>query len=442
MKLNFFTPLPPLATDIAQCVSRVLPALAARFDVTLWTSQEKVDKGLRQSFRVRSFRPDNVDWRELNYADINLYNIGNDARFHAPILEFARRYPGVVLMHDVAVHELIYATLERKPLCLERYMELLERDGPQAVEAGRAFLAGKLALRDVSVRHPLTWWPLERAAGVVSHNAEALRRAVPRLDAPLLDTPLPWLPKAQMQKARARVLDAGRMEMLVCGHLNSPNRRLSQLLEALATFPLRDRLLLHVAGAVKDEKTLKQKIAALGLRSQVKLHGYLSEKALGRLMDSCHMALNLRWPSVGEASGAQLRFWNHSLPTVATKTAWYAQQPEDCLMLVDPEREAEDLHRYWNLALGDYAGVAQFGLRGRELLERRHSAESFASALEAFLPVVERYRESLAARPLAERVGRALGDLSVEDANLKASIASRFACRIAEMSGTLAEDGR
>src|SRR5204863_631305 len=37
MKLNWFSPLPPAATDLAHFTMRVLPALSQRADVTLWT---------------------------------------------------------------------------------------------------------------------------------------------------------------------------------------------------------------------------------------------------------------------------------------------------------------------------------------------------------------------------------------------------------------------
>jgi hypothetical protein len=174
--------------------------------------------------------------------------------------------------------------------------------------------------------------------------------------------------------------------MLVCGFLNSPSRRLDEILDALAAFPRRDELLLHVAGHVKDGAALAGRIGKLRLARNVRLHGYLSERRLRSLMERSHLALNLRWPSAGEASGAQLRFWNHSLPTIVTRTGWYARQPEDCLLWVSPEREAEDLHRHWAAALDDYDSLAVTGLRGRQFLEEHHGAELFADALTDFLP--------------------------------------------------------
>jgi len=439
MKLNLFTPLPPERTDIAQCVVRMLPALVARADVTLWTDQERVDSSISAMVPVRRFRADDLDWHELNYADFNLYNIGNDARFHASIMDVVQRYPGLVIMHDVGVHELAYATLERKPACRERYLELLERCGEEALWDGQAYLDGKVALRDIATRNPLAWWPLQGALGVVSHNAPALRAAVPELSIPLLDVPLPWRPRADLGAPLAHSYRAGdKLEMLICGFLNSPSRRLNEVLESMTAFPRRGDLFLHIAGQIKDDKSVKQKIAKLGLSQNVKIHGYLSEGKLGALMDRAHLALNLRWPSMGESSGAQLRFWNHSLPTLATQTGWYAQQPEDCLLFVSPDKEASDLHRYWNAALDGYEAIAELGLQGRRRLEERHSAEIFADALLDFLPVVDRFRSRAFVPALAQRAGKAMARLGLED-GARASLAVSVSKAIAGIAGIKGE---
>jgi len=441
MKLNLFTPLPPAKTDVAQCVARMLPALSARFDLTLWTDQERVDRRVGKLVRVRRFRASDMDWRELNYSDFTLYNVGNDVRFHASIMEVAFRFPGLIIMHDVCVHELAYATLERSPARRARYMELLKRCGADAVSDGRAFLDGRAALRDVAQRNPLAWWPLQGALGAISHNAPALRDALPDgLDIPLLAAPLPWLPRAEMAVPLRRTFTrGGKLEMLVCGFLNSPGRRLHEILDALSSFPRRDALRLHVAGHVKDAAALKERIRELGLAGCVRLHGYLSERRLRALMERSHLALNLRWPSSGEASGAQLRFWNHSLPTIVTRTGWYARQPENCLLWAAPERETDDLHRHWASALDDYDALAETGLRGRRFLEERHGAESFADALADFLPAVDAYRSRAFVGPLAGRAGLALGRLGIgaDAGEMLAASAARAAASIAGIRGKI-----
>jgi hypothetical protein len=417
MKLNLFTPLPPAKTDIAQCVARFLPALAARAGVALWTDQPDADKSLGKYASVHVFNPGRIDWRELNYADFNLYNVGNDARFHAAITDVAFKAPGIVVLHDAGINELAYHSLAHFPFHRENYLKLMERDSPEAFRAAEACFAGKIGLREVAAKYPLAWWGLQGAYGVVTHNRPALDAALPHLRLPVLDTPLPWTPRGDMFPPLKRTLN-GRLEMVICGYLNSPNRRLMEVIEAMAVFPRREKLFLHIAGSIMEPEAIEERIRALGLSGNIKLHGYMSEKSLGRLLDKAHMAVNLRWPSMGEASGAQLRFWNHSLPTLVTRTGWYGRRKADCVLFVEPDKERADLHAHWNRALDDYAGVAAVGLNGRAELEKSHSAEAFADALLAFLPLAAESRRTAFVSGMAARAGLALGSLCLTpDAN-------------------------
>src|SRR3712207_5618000 len=105
MKINWFSPLPPAKTDIAHCTARVLPALAERARVTLWTDEASWDPGLERYAAVRRYRPDAPPWTELNRADANVYHIGNNYLFHGSIWQVSRRLPGIVVMHDVRLHD-------------------------------------------------------------------------------------------------------------------------------------------------------------------------------------------------------------------------------------------------------------------------------------------------------------------------------------------------
>jgi glycosyltransferase involved in cell wall biosynthesis len=415
MKLNLFTPLPPARTDIAQCVARLLPALAARADVTLWSDQNEIDPSLEKLAAVRRYKPGKIDWRELSYADFNLYNVGNDARFHASIMDVAFEVPGIVVLHDAGINELAYHSLARFPFHREKYLKLMAEEGEEAFRMAEACFANKVDLREVAAKYPLAWWGVKGAYGVVTHNRPALDAALPNIDKPILDTPLPWTSKAAMRPVFSRTLD-GRLEMVICGYLNSPNRRLMEVLDAMASFTRRERIFLHVAGNIAEPQPVVEKIAALGLADNVKLYGYMTEKALAQLLDRAHMAVNLRWPSMGEASGAQLRYWNHSLPSLVTRTGWYAARRPGTVLFVEPEHEAADLHKHWDAALDDYAAVARVGLAGRAELEKCHSAEVFADALLDFLPVADEYRRTAFVPKLAVRAGAAIRGLCLTDA--------------------------
>ena len=94
MRLNFFTPLPELRTDIANMSATMLPELAKLADVRAWTVQETWRDGLGDGYEIWNYDPDALPIRDFNWADVNFYNLGNDATYHRAIFDVARRIPG------------------------------------------------------------------------------------------------------------------------------------------------------------------------------------------------------------------------------------------------------------------------------------------------------------------------------------------------------------
>ena len=95
-------------------------------------------------------------------------------------------------------------------------------------------------------------------------------------------------------------------------------------------------------------------------------------------LDRAHLALNLRFPTKGEASGAQLRIWSRGLASVVSRTGWYAGLPPDTVAFVEPGEETDNLHRHWQRALADPGWLQGMGAAGRRHLETRHDPELYA----------------------------------------------------------------
>jgi hypothetical protein len=109
MRVNWFSPLPPAKTGIAHYTSTIVPALAARADVTLWTSQDEWHPALESHALVRRYRSDRIAWREVHQANFTFYHLGNNHQFHAHIWEVSRRHPGIVILHDPCMQDFFAA---------------------------------------------------------------------------------------------------------------------------------------------------------------------------------------------------------------------------------------------------------------------------------------------------------------------------------------------
>ncbi len=406
MRLEWFSPLPPDHTEIGNVTARILPALAAAFEITVHTETRRWDPALEGVCPVRGFTAGSLDWKALNTGGLPVYHAGNNVHFHGETIRVARRCPGVVVLHDLALHETVANLCLLKGGGRAEYLDVLRRHGgAEAVALGRAYLeGGKVDADRAATAYPLHEYVLENAAGVIVHNplnAEAARRCTP---APLLYAPLPFLGRAAMAPPRPPPESrGGPLRIVLFGFLGAANRRVRPFLEALAGTPARGRFTVEIAGTYPQDE-VKRWIRELGLSARVRLHGYLPDAGLDRLLAACDLAVNLRWPSRGESSGTLLRAWNHSLPALVTDTAYYSTLPRDCAAFVRPDHEQADIRAHLEAFAAEPERYRALGRAGRAHLERQHAAEAFVAHLRAFLPEVMAWR----GRVWPQLFGRAL----------------------------------
>lgn len=437
MKLHWFTPLPPARTEIASLAARILPVLARRCDLTVWTAQPAWDPALNEHASIRSFHGGVPPWPELSDADYTLYNVGNHPEYHGDIYTLSQLHPGVILLHDVNVHELVANVLRPRPNGNHLFLDVLFRHhGLRAVEDGRAFIADKLDVEQLAPRYPLLGALLRGCEGVILHNETALTEVTAHTAAPVTSIPLPHRARTNLRPApnRAGRTRSGPAELIVFGFIASPNRRLAAILDALAGFPRKDRLRLHIYGEIKDRAGLQARIADQQLGGLVEVHGFVDEATLAQALDQADLALNLRWPSRGEASASLLRIWEHALPALVTPRAWYRGLPAHVVDFVDPDHEQQELHRHFAGILDEPEVYCSKGRAGRRRLEDYHLVEHFVDSLLAFLPRTEAWRRRAFALDAAERVAQHFLP-QIEDVGAHEMLLSRVADELATWAG-------
>jgi glycosyltransferase involved in cell wall biosynthesis len=191
------------------------------------------------------------------------------------------------------------------------------------------------------------------------------------------------------------------------------NRRLDAVLRALAQLPQREDFHLDIYGSIlDDEKQIRAQVRALGLKSLVTLHGFTSEVELDKALGKADLAINLRYPTMGEASGSQLRIWAHALPSLVTNVGWYATLPADAVAFVRAGGdEVADIQMHLRAFLENPDRFALLGKKGFELLKQQHSPEDYAKGLLEFAAETARLGSQTAALRLAERVGAMTSEL-------------------------------
>ncbi len=404
MKLNWFSPLPPAATDIAHYTGRILPALSVVAEVTLWTTKSRWPRSLEQLAEVRRYGLDRPPWTELNRADMTVYNIGNNPKFHWPIWHVSRVHPGIIVLHDFRLHHLFDWVYRCHYQNLNLYLETMEAHyGKEArTDARHCFTSNAANIDYMAERYPLTELALKNALGVLVHTEEAFKAVAVKLGRPTALAPLPF-PSGEVSLNRAK---SPPFRLIIFGYLGR-NRRLESVLKALAEFPEKSKFRLDIFGSLLDgPEPIRKQIKVLKLSPFVTLHGFVPEAQLEAALNKAHLAINLRNPTVGEASGTQLRLWAHALPSLVSPVGWYATLPPAAVRFVRTgTAEVPDLQRCLREFLSNPAEFAAMGLKGLETLKQNHSPENYTSKVLALVNQAKQYRIQCAAENLAMRAG-------------------------------------
>jgi len=402
MKLNIVSPVPPARTSIAGDLWHSLPALQEVSDVTLWTNHRDWDPELEQFADVRCF-PETGFWHELHKAEMTVYHIGNNHEFHSQIWDISRRHPGVVILHDMALQHL-FTGFFRVTNDTQGYLRLmLEHYGPEGARSARELLDGRRATEDVAREFPLTLPAIENALGVLVHSRDAFDRLARLKRWPVASAGLPFSPTARPGGVVPR--GGGRKRRLIAFGFLGPNRRLDSILRALATVEERSSYQLDIYGSVWDPEHLEKLARSLGINELVTLHGFVPSEELEEAIEKADLAINLRFPTMGESSGSQLRIWDHALPSLVTRTGWYSELPDDTVAFVRQEHEVDDIRLQLQSLFSAPAALTHMGARGRLHLEQEHSPRAYARQIVDLARRAASFRAQASARLVARKIG-------------------------------------
>ena len=386
VKINYFSPLPPAKSGISEVAALIIPALSHYADVTAWTEQNKWDPDLERYSKIRQYRSNDINWHELNQADLTIFHIGNNIDYHRDIVVLSQQLPGIVVLHDVTLSHLFRG-----------FDNNSENAQPKAMQA---------MIDDFAT----TEWAIDNAAAVLIHSRGALTELANHQRWVVSYQPLPYSVSPPSTDSLSKIVPPYRL--IIFGHIGS-NRRVESVLQALEELP--DKMLFHldIYGNVYNENDLKKQIEQRKLKPHVTVHGFATDAVLDRALSKAHLAINLRYPTMGEASLSQLRIWRHALPSIVTKVGWYAEQSEDAVLFVNQDHEVEDIKRHLQRLVDAPESLIAMGKRGQEILQADHSPDAYARALIELAKELPIGYQALTAQYLVRRVSQEMVRLQI-----------------------------
>jgi hypothetical protein len=379
MRVHWFSPLLPDATDIGHFTGRVLREMAKLCSITVWTETPNPLVEVLPGIEIRHFDPMDPDYATLNRDGVIVYNIGNNGPFHAGIYQMSQRIPGVVILHEADLQGLFsFLWLHRNHDPVRYLAHARKAYGVLGETFAKARLRG-IPLDDLAHRYPIVEPALGNALGVICHTQQVAQLARNQ-KLPVRQLSLPFA-ASNISRPTNR---EGPIRLAQFGYLN-PHRKLDEIFAALAQHPSQQLFRFEIFGSLWDRTYVSGRIKALGLQEIVQLRGFVDEGALDQAVAACDMVFNLRYPTIGEASGTQMRIWNNAAPSAVTDDGWFRLLPDETVLKIVPGSEIAAIGSILDQLAVDRFFYDPLGARGKETLIKIHSPVDYATAVLEFL---------------------------------------------------------
>ena len=390
-RIAYLSPVPPMSSGVATYSAAVLRDLRE----TGFTKHHRLDVPKpRQSLEAAVAR-----------SDVAVYHVGNNLRFHGEIYGLAVRRPGLVVLHDLALDDLVRGLVdaadplgdrsEAEALAVRRHHRGIVREGP--------------------LETPWCALAVRRSRGVVVHAAfgqrylEALGCRTPIY---VIPHPVPSPPSARVRRlaSRIRARHPGRTILGVLGDIGEA-KGIDAVLDAARQ--LGEAVHVAVVGRRIPGYDVFRSVNERNMASRVTVRPNVSDVDFMAWVVASDVVVNLRHPHRGEVSGTLLRAMRAGKPSVVSAVGSYLDAPEGTVVTIpggppDPGMLAATLAPL----VRDPGARAAIGRRARAAMERqqreRVTARSDGAAIEETL---RRLRHPAAAP--VERWAAAMADLGV-----------------------------
>ena len=385
-RLAFVSPMPPLATGIAYYAADLLPALAARFDVTLICDQVEAEIPEGDG-RITRRDP---TWLRAHADEFDhvIYQFGN-SEFHVFMVPLLQAVPGTVVLHDFFLSGLFRAAeaTGRIPGGLARALRDSHGDVAWRIDS----------LDKLEQTYPANRSVLNDALGVIVHSQHA-KDLIGHWYGPVGQIPVRVLelvrsrPASSGRDAARRALGIGPGAFVTCslGRVHETKCDVELVRSWLASDATADpRHELYLVGAPPGEeyaKKLRALVAKHPRGKQVRFVGWVSAETYTDYLQAADVAVQLRRGSRGETSAAVLDCLNHGLPTIVNRHGSAAELPPETVWFVPDDFAPEDLTAALDAVIGEDDAVrTALGKAGRTHIAEHHNPDHCADAYADFL---------------------------------------------------------
>ncbi len=380
--LLYASPFPPMASGIADYSVMMVSALDRWFDITLYSDDYDLsDQSLKQ-YRVVKHGIDEIQFEKYDFL---LYNMGNNADFHSYIYEAALSHPGVIIEHDLVLFHFFFSYYAKKSMLYSKLYELY--DFETFVDVKRAIKTE--SLDDVfAVRHPMNEELIRSGNKFLVHSEytrnELLKTGgIDEYDVRKINL------IAQMSEG-AEFVDKKKLfakynipeaTTLICsfGYIQNTkmNREIAKAVKKIAKEMTESICYVMVGtGDYTDDELEEGRVIKTGYTELDEFHSFIKY---------ADVIANLRYPTMGESSGALLRILQLGKACIVSDVGWFSELPDNCVRKIAVDGVEDELERELKMLLKDNALRTEIGSNAMRYVEEECSPEKIGREVCEFL---------------------------------------------------------
>lgn len=400
-KLALLTPLHPQKTGISDYIEEMLPYIRGKFgpeyQIDIYVDDcVPVEKDTISHHRIM----DIDDYEEYcSSYDLTIYQMGN-SRFHLKIYQMALKHPGIVILHDYAIHHMV----------AELYLDVLKDRTAYFDEVGfnhgemaktlayQRMAKGELGLWETDAfDYPMTRRLIQSSSGVVvfsqmvKDRLKAYGTSVPihrvylHCGGPVKECSI----KERNSARRLLDLHIADDEILIgtFGFIGESKRPYSILNAVRRLRAAGEKVRLVYVGELQERcRDLSEKIKKMGLTPYVTVTGFTNSEDFLTYLKACDINLSLRNPTMGENSGPLFRAFSMGKPSVVTDIGAFHELPSDVAWKIsNGETEEEELTQALRELIANPGYRNTLGKKGLAYAKEHLEIESTAENLTEFL---------------------------------------------------------
>lgn len=387
-RIAFVTPLPPQRSGVADYSYRLLRHLTDRCAVDAYVEVDPADVSAPEGVAVVPLRMLDATERFRGRYDAVVYCLGN-SEFHAEALAALRRRPGIVLGHDVRLSGLYTWTAANRP-DLE----------PRGFHGALRSMYGHRLPPEVGAAGWLSYEEATRYGIYMAQEAIALSQRflvhshyaaqIARLDAlPGDEKKIEVLGFACPETEEFPRPESVEPIVATFG-LVAPVKQTHKVVEAFGRIaghhPTARLAVVGPAGAERALEDCRELVETLGLADRADVTGEVDDEQFRSWIGRTTLAVQLRQTSNGESAGSVADCFAAGTPTVVPAFGSWRELPDECVVKVDRDADAESLAAVLDRLLRDEKQRTAVGQAGRDYAR----AHSFRHVADALVEVLER----------------------------------------------------